>query len=131
VTAPMLTWLPAYVLRACSTLDYLYRTMATNNQGNLIAIADNMRTLVQAPGWAQHTLPRGLQVIFQRTQDSRMRLAMARETVYPSDTEVELVCAAFGVPEGAETQRSQKAWTNPKTGRAILYSRIEVYWREV
>ena len=105
--------------------------MTTNNQGNLVAIANDMRTHVERPGWAQQTLPRGLQVIFQRTNDNRLRLAMARETVYPSDVEVELVCAAFGVPEGAEVQRSQKGWTNPKTGRAILFSRIEVYWREV
>ena len=105
--------------------------MTTNNQGNLVAIANDMRTQVHKPGWAQQTLPRGLQIIFQRTSDRRLRLALARESIYPSDTEVELVCAAFRVPEGADMQRSQKVWTNPKTGRAILYSRIEIYWTEV
>jgi hypothetical protein len=97
----------------------------------LTTIADDMRTLVgQQPGWAQQTLTRGLRIIYQRTEDGRIRLACAREDAYPSDTEINLVRQAFHVPPAADEERSDHRWLNPKTNRPVTFHRVELKWME-
>lgn len=98
----------------------------------LATIADEMKTLVgQEPTWAQRSLPRGLRIIYQRTEDGRLRLACAREDIYPSDVEIDLVRQAFAVPAAAEEERSEHRWLNPKTNRPVRFYRVELKWMEI
>ena len=99
--------------------------------GKLAALATTMYSKVIEPGdWDRVKLEHGLDIILHRLDDHQWRLAMAREGVYPSDMEVEIVRNAFDVPEAAEEARSEKQYTHPKTKRTINYRRVEVTWQE-
>lgn len=99
--------------------------------GKLAAVAAMMYSKVIDPGdWDRLKLDHGLDIILHRLDEHQWRLAMAREGVYPSDMEVEIVRTAFDVPEAAEEARSDKQYTHPKTKRVINYRRVEVTWQE-
>lgn len=99
--------------------------------GKLAEIAAVMYSKVTDPGdWDRVKLEKGLDIILHRLDEHQWRLALAREDVYPSDMEVEIVRAAFDVPEAADESRSDKQYTHPKTKRTINYRRVEVTWQE-
>lgn len=87
--------------------------------------------VVDVGDWDRFKLTNGLDIILHRVTDSQWRLAMAREGVYPSEVEVELLRTAFDVPEAAEEARSEKSHTHPKTKRQISYRRVELTWQEL
>ena len=97
----------------------------------LTTIADEMKTLVgQQPTWAQRSLPAGLRIIYQRTEDGRVRLALAREDTWPSDEDIDRARVAFHVPGAAEEERGEHRWLNPKTNRPVKFFRVELKWME-
>ena len=59
-------------------------------------------------------LPHGLQLVMQRQDRHRWRLALGREGVYPSDMEVEICRQAFAVPDTAEITKRTAAFRHPK-----------------
>lgn len=96
----------------------------------LAEIAAEMRVAVdgRATGWTEASLARGLYVAFGH-RESRYRLVLRREGVYPSEQEVEIVCQAFGVPVGTEpAQRMSKDWS--KGYKRLMYA-IELRWTEL
>lgn len=106
-------------------------TRPAGSGSRLAAIATTMhRNVARAGAWDQVTLPNGLSIVLHRATDQRWRLALAREGVYPSDVEAQVVRAAFAVPAAAEETRSEKEYRHPKTGRLITYCRIEITWLE-
>lgn len=99
--------------------------------GKLAEIATTMYSkVIDAGDWDRVKLSHGLDIILHRISDEQWRLAMAREGVYPSDVEVELVRSAFDVPEEAEESHGEKQYTHPKTRRVINYRRVELTWQE-
>ena len=113
----------------------------TEPPSKLAEIADEMRAqLVAGPGGSpdpdggqaavHRPLVRGLQVVLAR-KGHQSRLALGREGVYPSDTEVEVCRRAFRVPAGAETTKREATSRHPKTGRKIRYLVVELMWLEL
>ena len=97
----------------------------------LESIAVDMYSRVDAANeWQRTKLANGLDVILHHVSDRRWRLAIARENVYPSSTEVDVCRVSFDVPEAAEEQRSERKYKHPKTGRVIEYRRVELFWTE-
>lgn len=99
----------------------------TMAEKSLRQIADEMKQLVIAGkmNWVHQRLPRGLEIVLQRT-GHRWRLAVARTDTYPSEIEINIVRAAFGVPGPTETTQS----TVQRTGKSgsITYHKIECDW---
>lgn len=101
------------------------------DRSRLAAIATTMYSKVTAPGaWDRTKLANGLDIILHHVDEHRWRLAMARESVYPSDAEIAIVRGCFDAPAAAEETRSEKEYHHPKTGRAINYRRVEITWQE-
>lgn len=98
----------------------------------LALIAKSMEGQVARTGMhAYKRLPAGLEIVMQRQEGGRWRLAMARETpAQPSETEIEVVCGAFGVPSEARQERLTKWSRHPKTHRDIKYQVVELTWTE-
>jgi hypothetical protein len=104
---------------------------ASRGSSRLAVIAATMYRNAAIPGaWDRVALPSGLNIILHRVTDQRWRLALARESVYPSDVEVQVIRAAFAVPVDADETRGEKLHRHPKTGREITYRRIEITWLE-
>jgi hypothetical protein len=98
-------------------------------------LADEMITAVRkATGpraWVQRTLAGGLDLVYSRDGDQH-RLALRREKVPPSPTEVEVCAAAFRVPEGTEPRSYLSNKTpNLNSGRLVRYQVVELTWREI
>lgn len=105
-------------------------TTATKaREGKLAAVAQTMRTRADESGQAHTRLPAGLEIVMQR-RDGRWRLALGREGVYPSDTEVRVCLVAFQAPEETELVRRLQRSTHPKTGRQRIYHIVECFWVE-
>lgn len=94
-------------------------------------IATTMYSDVNGPGqWTRYKLAHGLDIILHQVDDHRWRLALAREGIYPSDTEIAVCRDSFDVPPAAEESRSQKVHHHPKTRRTIVYHVAELTWLE-
>jgi hypothetical protein len=94
-------------------------------------IAATMYSDVTAPGaWTRTKLAHGLDIILQRVDEHHWRLALAREGIYPSDTEIAICRESFDVPPAAEESRKQKVHHHPKTKRTIVYHVAELTWIE-
>jgi hypothetical protein len=108
--------------------------MRTGSKDNrLMTIADDMRDTLETQGdeAALHRpLPHGLQIVMQRRDRHHWRLALGREGIYPSDTEIETCRRAFHVPEAAEIARRTAQYRHPKSGRTITYYVAELTWVE-
>lgn len=115
--------------------------MATRNKApsapqatvaRLAKIAGDMRQLVTAgeAKYAHHRQPHGLELVLQR-QGRGWRLALGRQDVPASETELLLWRQAFGVPEGAEANSVVKARKLPKTGQSVQFFVTDVTWVEV
>ncbi len=99
-------------------------------ESQLAKLAGEMREAVERTGtWVHHRLGHGLELVMQR-KEGRWRLALGREMVYPSETEVDVCRQAFAVPAGAEQERLMRMRRHAKTGRTITYYVVEVTWRE-
>lgn len=97
----------------------------------LEAKAKEMIDATQSGGFRHAKLPHGLEIVLERSGRT-CRLAMAREApVRPSDTEVDVVRRAFGVPESAETTRCEKTRKLVKSGCNLHLNVAEVRWIEV
>lgn len=96
----------------------------------LTAIANDMTTTATAKGSAYSKLPRGLEIVVQRTGEQRWRLAVARRDTFPSLDEVTIVREAFAVPPGAEEATAVKHRMHPKTRQPITYHVVEMSWYE-
>lgn len=70
-----------------TTGDFDMPTATQRQIGKLAAIAGDLRTAAEQRPAAHARLPHGLEIVMQRTA-SRWRLALGRENVHPSDTEV-------------------------------------------
>jgi hypothetical protein len=97
----------------------------------LDGIATSMREIVDASSarWVHRRLNHGLELVLQHT-DHRWRLALGRPDVAPSDNEIEICRAAFGVPVGVEESRTTKKRTNPKTNITLEWHVVEMTWME-
>ena len=94
-------------------------------------LAERLRTAVAAKpfGWANHTLPGGLDRVFSHNGE-KWRLALRREKVFPSEVEADILTRAFGVAEGTEPKRRQYCEVHPDTQRRIQWQIIEYNWIE-
>lgn len=101
----------------------------TTAAGRLDAIAADMRRIITQTDarYAHRKLLRGLELVLQRN-GCQYRLALGRTDGQPSDSEVEICIGAFGVPIGAEVQRTVKERPG-KTGTRT-YHVAELYWTE-
>jgi hypothetical protein len=105
----------------------------TTHPTRLAALACSLRRRLEGRGdhaALHHPLPQGLQLVMQRQDRNRWRLALGREGVYPSDTEIETCRRAFAVPDAAELTRRTAPYQHPKTQRRITYYIAELTWRE-
>lgn len=102
----------------------------TKTRTVLESIAMDMYERVAPGEWCRTKLANGLDIILQRIDDRRWRLALAREGVYPSETEVTTCRRYFDVPDTADEQRSPRQYHHPKTRRVIEYRRVEITWTE-
>lgn len=95
-------------------------------------IADRMRRAVLAhdPAWTAAALPGGLDMVLSRADDS-WRLALRREQVPPSQTEIVILREVFGVPDDTEVRSSTKSEPHPVTKRIMRWQIVEILWREV
>jgi len=110
---------------------------------NLQNIADRMRASIDATGgrgrgtrarrWVTETLPGGLAMVLQREDVAgrlRYRLALRRENVQPSDSDLAICARVFGVPPGWEPFRFRMVRRNVKTHSRMQYEVLEVRWYE-
>lgn len=103
----------------------------SGSRSKLAAIATQMYSNVVRPhDWDRFKLQNGLDIILHRVDETRWRLAVARESVYPSESEVAIIRDTFDVPDAAEESRSEKQHRHPKTNREITYRRVEITWQE-
>ena len=103
----------------------------SGSRSKLTAVAATMYSNVVRPrDWDRTKLQNGLDIILHRVDETRWRLALARESVYPSESEVAIIRDTFDVPDAAEESRSEKQHTHPKTHREITYRRVEITWQE-
>ena len=103
----------------------------SGSRSKLAAIAATMYSNVVRPrAWDRTKLANGLDIILHRVDETRWRLAVARESVYPSPAEVEIIRDTFDVPDAAAEARSEKQYQHPKTQRTITYRRVEITWQE-
>jgi len=97
----------------------------------LDSLAANMRAQLEPidNGWLQLPLPGGLIIVLQRNAE-HWRLALGRETVAPSDIEVDVCARAFQVPPGSEPAWTTKSRQVAKTNRVAQYHVAELTWEE-
>lgn len=82
-----------------------------------------MRRADQGRTWVNRTLPHGLQIVLERQGDG-FRLALARDTIYPTQTEVDICIKAFTIPD-RRTSSSKSAYV-----AGSLLHVTEVTWRD-
>lgn len=105
-------------------------TAAQAHRNKLDRLAEQMRNQVRSTNADTHKdLTDGLIIVVGR-RDGQWRLALGREKVSPSQTEVDVCKRAFNVPEGASEDRREHSRRHPKTGRHIQYSIVELKWME-
>ena len=94
----------------------------SRRKGALDLIAAEMYSLTYelSQGWCYRPLHNGLRMVLQRLDDNQWRLAIARLTVYPSDTEAAICGRVFEVPPGSEPVKKMS------NGMYV----IEWVWRE-
>ena len=97
----------------------------------LANIAASMRACVNSGAkFAHHRQAHGLELVLQR-RGRGWRLALGREAVQASETEIRLWRAAFGVPDGSEESSQVKARKMPKTGQTVQFFVTDVTWTEM
>ena len=97
----------------------------------LANIAASMRAVIAAGAtYAHHRQAHGLELVLQR-RGRGWRLALGREAVQASETEIRLWRAAFGVPDGSEESSVVKARKLPKTGQTVQFFVTDVTWMEM
>jgi hypothetical protein len=103
-------------------------------RSKLQTIADEMRASVarNGTGWTTAILPGGLELVLSRQAGDIWRLALRRERIYPSDTEVSILADVFAVPDGIESAQ-RRSWQekHPKSERQVRWCVIEFVWREI
>jgi hypothetical protein len=88
--------------------------------------AQAMRKMVEEAGARfAHRRMGTLEVVLERRQDERWRLAAARGDVAPPDEELAALAAAFMAPAGCEWGAAVRR----ENGGRVLFVR-EVFWRE-
>ena len=94
-------------------------------------IADTMRHSAESRpfGYVRTTLPGGLDIVLSHIEE-KWRLALRREKVFPSDTELRICQPLFGVPEGTDARFRQHSETHPTTNRRITWQIVEFKWIE-
>lgn len=97
----------------------------------LTTIANEMQTQIATGRCSavHRPLPHGLHLVMQRN-GRQWRLALGRETVFPSDVEVTICRTAFNVPEETPEERVKRFHVHPKTRRYIRYHVVEMHWHE-
>lgn len=105
-------------------------------KSKLKKIAEDMRRHVDSVieprhAWEKYELSRGLELLLQRVDHDRYRLAVRRENVVPSEHELEIVATVFGVPAGSDWQYRERAETHPFTHHTTRYMIAEVFWTEM
>ena len=90
--------------------------------------AQGMRSLLDgAPGlrFVHRRLDAGTEVVLERCDDARRRLAVARADRAPAAEELATIGDAFQVPDGCEWGGSRRETVN---GRSLFV--CEVFWRQ-
>ncbi len=80
--------------------------------------------------YIERSLPGGLQLILSAQPGHQRTLTLRREGVPPSDTEVSVCAAAFGLSDIAEPVRATLTQRHPTTGRKITYQVVHLRWIE-
>ncbi len=83
----------------------------------------------QSRAYIMRTLANGLQIVLSYDAE-QWRIALRREGVPPGENEIEIVRAAFAIPDAAARFDNMQTEPHPKTGRKIRYFRVELLWRE-
>jgi hypothetical protein len=109
----------------------------TTKGGKLDEIAANMRSHVVDAGamYSHQRLSHGLEIVLQRHIESngalRWRLALGRSDVIPSEDEIAICRAAFGVPDSTEQAAvKSKSRYSKKSGIVSNWHIVEMYWYE-
>ena len=106
-------------------------TAAQAQRNRLDQLAERMKNRIAGQNRQTHTeLSHGLHIVMGR-MEGQWRLALGREKVAPSDTEVDICRTAFKVPEGASEDRRKHSRRHPKTGRLVVYNVVELQWMEL
>lgn len=97
----------------------------------LTAIADQIRRQIDAKtfGWVKHTFTGGLEIVVSRNGE-KYRLAMRRQNVFPSQTEIDLLLPLFGVAEGTELHWRRVDDKFSRAPSVIHWYIVEANWIE-
>lgn len=90
---------------------------------------DGVRTAPTVKAWSKHTLPGGLEMIYSKDFD-QFRLALRREGVPPSATDVNVCAEVFGVPVDTVPNAYIRQEEQLSTGRKARFHVVELVWRE-
>lgn len=102
----------------------------TDAKPKLSEIAAHMRQqLAERNGYRIQPLSRGLELVLARA-DARWTLTLKRADIPPSDTEICIARAAFGVPEEPVMRVFKRKLPSPKTNELLTYHGVELSWRE-
>lgn len=94
-------------------------------------IASGMRAEIEALpfGHCRKPLGGGLMLVLFHN-DLSWRLTLRRVKVFPSEREVEICVAAFGVPAGTDPAR--RVWSERVSARqSVMWYCVDLLWREV
>jgi len=104
--------------------------MTTAAKPTLSDLAAHMRQqLAERNGYRILPLSRGLEIVLARA-DMRWTLTLKRADVPPSDIEIRIARAAFGVPEEPVMRAFKRKLPSAKTGELLTYYGLELSWRE-
>lgn len=94
---------------------------------SLSDVAANMRADLGRVQWTRRILRGGLELLLERKEGKRYRLACARELTAPSDTELKVLLNAFGLPGTTQWQRHETQRKKGADGRErILLNPLHV-----
>jgi hypothetical protein len=107
----------------------------TTLTNQLESTAATMRQALTNGARAAHKpLPRGLNIVMQRIHEEsgavRMRLALGRNDVHPSDDDIAACREAFGVPVGTEYETKVVSSFSKKTRSPLTWHVVEMCWYE-
>jgi len=89
-------------------------------EASLAAIATGMRTDLGRMRWTRRILRGGLELLLERKEGKRYRLACARELTAPSDTELKVLLAAFGLSSTTQWSRHETHRKKGVNGREVV-----------
>lgn len=105
--------------------------MAQKQKTTLRDMAQDAKAMLNAnPGmnYVYRQLAHGLMFVLQPVGENRWRLAIARHDTHPSDTELDIVRNAFGIPAGVDFTKDKYERAATKGPGTLTYYRLQAEW---